>query len=118
MRAVLLDNIGRSSIYSTMSIKAHLFNCNFNNKADKKVGVQNMAIIDKKRSSNRLIVGDFFPGDNSVVCLSPAKMAELQLSRGDTVLLTGDKGKDTLCIAFSNDNTKNEDIQMNKVAFT
>ena len=113
---MLLDNIGRSSIYSTLSIKAHLFNSDLK-KTEKEVDLYKMAIIDKNReASNRLVVKDAFPGgDNSVVCLSPAKMAELQLSRGDTVLLKGEKGKDTLCIALSSNNTEDSNIRMNKV---
>ena len=45
-----------------------------------------------KRSPNRLIVDEAHgEGDNSVVMLSPAKMEELQLFRGDTVLIKGKK---------------------------
>jgi len=50
------------------------------------------AIMDKKKAPNRLVVDDALNDDNSVVCLSPAKMEELQLFRGDTVLLKGKKG--------------------------
>jgi transitional endoplasmic reticulum ATPase len=39
------------------------------------------------------VVDDALNDDNSVVCLSAAKMEELQLFRGDTVLL---KGKSSL----------------------
>lgn len=51
----------------------------------------------KKRSPNRLIVDDVAgvvenqDGDNSCVLLSLAKMEELQLFRGDTVLIKGKK---------------------------
>ena len=41
--------------------------------------------------------------DNSVVALSPAKMEELQLFRGDTVLVKGKKRKDTVCIVLADD---------------
>ena len=41
---------------------------------------------------NTLVVVDDATNDNSVVFLSKAKMDELQLSRGDTVLLKGKKG--------------------------
>ena len=50
--------------------------------------------MDRKKAPNRLVVDDALSDDNSVVTLSPAKMEELQLFRGDTVLLKGKKGKD------------------------
>mmetsp|Transcript_6325 Transcript_6325/g.8834 ORF Transcript_6325/g.8834 Transcript_6325/m.8834 type:complete len:814 (-) Transcript_6325:131-2572(-) len=82
--------------------------------ADKKAEI-NTAIMDKKKAPNRLVVDDALNDDNSVVCLSPAKMEELQLFRGDTVLLKGKKGKDTVCIVLSNDDTDDANIRMNKV---
>ena len=72
--------------------------------------------MDKKKAPNRLVVDDALNDDNSVVCLSPAKMEELQLFRGDTVLLKGKKGKDTVCIVLSSDDTEDANIRMNKVA--
>jgi len=64
----------------------------------------------KKRSPNRLIVDDVTEvvqgeGDNSCILLSPAKMEELQLFRGDSVLIKGKKRHETVCIA----------LQMNKL---
>lgn len=82
--------------------------------ADKKAEI-NTAIMDKKKAPNRLVVDDALNDDNSVVCLSPAKMEELQLFRGDTVLLKGKKGKDTVCIVLSSDDTEDANIRMNKV---
>jgi transitional endoplasmic reticulum ATPase len=76
----------------------------------------NTAIMDKKKSPNRLVVDDALNDDNSVVCLSPAKMEELQLFRGDTVLLKGKKGRDTVCIVLSSDDTEESNIRMNKVS--
>lgn len=75
----------------------------------------NTAIMDKKKAPNRLVVDDAVNDDNSVVSLSPAKMEELQLFRGDTVLLKGKKGKDTVCIVLSSDDTDDANIRMNKV---
>ena len=75
----------------------------------------NTAIMDKKKAPNRLIVDDAQNDDNSVVTLSPAKMEELQLVRGDTVLLKGKKGKDTVCIVLSSEDTDDANIRMNKV---
>jgi transitional endoplasmic reticulum ATPase len=77
----------------------------------------NTGIMDKKKAPNRLVVDDALSDDNSVVSLSPAKMEELQLFRGDTVLLKGKKGKDTICIVLSNDETDDANIRMNKVIF-
>ncbi|KAK4362493.1 hypothetical protein RND71_017734 [Anisodus tanguticus] len=45
------------------------------------------AILERKKSPNRLIVDESINDDNSVVSMHPAKMEELQLFRGDTVLL-------------------------------
>lgn len=45
------------------------------------------AILERKKSPNRLIVDEAINDDNSVVSMHPAKMDELQLFRGDTVLL-------------------------------
>lgn len=73
------------------------------------------AILGKKRSPNRLIVDEARNDDNSVVCLSPAKMEELQLFRGDTVLIKGKKGRDTVCIVLADDETEDVNIRMNKV---
>lgn len=75
----------------------------------------NTGIMDRKKAPNRLVVDDALTDDNSVVTLSPAKMEELQLFRGDTVLLKGKKGKDTICIVLSNDETDDANIRMNKV---
>lgn len=48
---------------------------------------------EKKRSPNRLIVDEATNDDNSVIGLSAAKMEELSLFRGDTVLVKGKKGE-------------------------
>jgi transitional endoplasmic reticulum ATPase len=71
--------------------------------------------MDKKKAPNRLIVDDTSNDDNSVVTLSPAKMEELQLFRGDTVLLKGKKGRDTLAAVLSSEDTDDGSIRMNKV---
>jgi len=78
----------------------------------------NTGIMDKKKAPNRLIVDDATNDDNSVVSLSQAKMDELQLFRGDTILLKGKKGKDTVCIVLSDDKTEDGNIRMNKVRET
>ena len=45
------------------------------------------AILERKKSPNRLIVDDAVNDDNSVVTLNIKTMETLQLFRGDTVLL-------------------------------
>jgi Cell division protein 48 (CDC48), N-terminal domain len=75
-------------------------------------------IMDKKKAPNRLIVDEARNDDNSVVSLSAAKMEELQLFRGDTVLLKGKKGHDTVCIVLADDDTADANIRMNKVVTT
>jgi len=73
-------------------------------------------IMDRKRSPNRLLVNDTTNDDNSVVVLSQKKMNELNLFRGDSVLIKGKKGKDTICIVLSDPNiTDDATICMNKV---
>ena len=44
-----------------------------------------------------------------------AKMGELQLFRGDTVLLKGKKRKESVCIVLSDDTVGDEKIRMNRV---
>lgn len=45
------------------------------------------AILERKKSPNRLIVDEATNDDNSVVGLHPETMEKLQLFRGDTILL-------------------------------
>ena len=52
--------------------------------------------------------------DNSVVALAPAKMDQLQLFRGDNVLLKGKKRKDTVCIVLSDPDLEESKVRMNK----
>jgi len=71
---------------------------------------------EKKRSPNRLIVDEAHgEGDNSVVMMSTAKMDELGLFRGDSVLLKGKKKRETVCVAIMDDDTDDGKIRMNKV---
>lgn len=43
------------------------------------------------------------------------KMDELQLFRGDTVLIKGKKRRDTVCIALTDDTVADDRIRMNRV---
>ena len=56
------------------------------------------AILRTKSKPNRLMVEEAVNDDNSVVALSQDKMDELQLFRGDTVLLKGKRRKETVTI--------------------
>ncbi|EPT24478.1 transitional endoplasmic reticulum ATPase, putative, partial [Toxoplasma gondii ME49] len=69
----------------------------------------------KKRSPNRLIVEEAINDDNSVVALNPAKMEELQIFRGDTVLLKGKMRHDTVCVVLADQDLDEGKIRLNKV---
>ena len=56
------------------------------------------AILRTKSRPNRLLVEEAVNDDNSVVALSQEKMDELQLFRGDTVLLKGKRRKEAVCV--------------------
>ena len=73
------------------------------------------AILKKKERPKRLIVEETANDDHSCVSLSQAKMEELGLFRGDTVLLKGKKRKETVCIALSDETVSNEKVRMNRV---
>lgn len=45
------------------------------------------AILERKKSPNRLIVDEVINDDNSVISMHPATMEKLQFFRGDTVLV-------------------------------
>ena len=72
------------------------------------------AILRSKSKPNRLIVEDAINDDNSVISLSQAKMDELQLFRGDTVLVKGKKRKDTVCIALLDESCADDKVRMNR----
>ncbi|XP_014239202.1 transitional endoplasmic reticulum ATPase TER94-like [Cimex lectularius] len=82
---------------------------------DKNVDELATAILKRKERPNRLIVEEAVSDDNSVICLSQAKMDELQLFRGDTVLLKGKRRKETVCIVLSDETCPDEKIRMNRV---
>uniref|UniRef100_A0A6G1SCA8 vesicle-fusing ATPase n=2 Tax=Aceria tosichella TaxID=561515 RepID=A0A6G1SCA8_9ACAR len=68
-----------------------------------------------RNKPNRLIVEEADGNDdNSVVALSQAKMDELELFRGDTVIIKGPKRRETVCIVLIEENTANERIRMNR----
>eukprot|EP00242_Pyramimonas_sp_CCMP2087_P002073 CAMPEP_0198232326 /NCGR_PEP_ID=MMETSP1445-20131203/115671_1 /TAXON_ID=36898 /ORGANISM="Pyramimonas sp., Strain CCMP2087" /LENGTH=814 /DNA_ID=CAMNT_0043912991 /DNA_START=158 /DNA_END=2602 /DNA_ORIENTATION=+ len=73
------------------------------------------AILERKKAPNRLIVDESVNDDNSVIALNLKTMEELQLFRGDTVLIKGKKRKDTVCIVLGDDTCEESKIRMNKV---
>ncbi|KAK5986989.1 Transitional endoplasmic reticulum ATPase protein, partial [Trichostrongylus colubriformis] len=73
------------------------------------------AILKDKVKPNRLIVDQSDKDDNSIIALSQAKMDELALFRGDTVVLKGKKRKETVAIVLADDNCSNDKIRMNRV---
>lgn len=73
------------------------------------------AILKNKAKPNRLLVEEAINDDNSVVSMSQAKMEELQLFRGDTVLIKGKKRRDTVCIVLSDESVPDDRIRMNRV---
>ena len=75
-------------------------------------------LATKKRSPNRLVVDEATNDDNSVVALSMEKMEELQLFRGDTVLIKGKRGKDSVCIVLADEQCEGGNIRMNKVSLS
>lgn len=64
---------------------------------------------------NKLMVDDTVNDDNSVVILSSKRMEELELFKGDTVLLKGKKNRSTVCIVLGEDEGCDDNsIRMNK----
>lgn len=70
---------------------------------------------EKKRSPNRLVVDDIDKDDSSVIYLNPEKLTELNIFRGDSVLLKGKRGKTTICVALDDENVEMGKIRMHKV---
>jgi len=83
--------------------------------ADGKGADLTTAILKKKDKPNRLIVEEAPTDDNSVVALSQAKMDELDIFRGDTVLLKGKRRRETVCIVLSDEKCPGDKIMMNRV---
>lgn len=73
--------------------------------------------MDRKRAPNRLVVDESTNDDNSVVSLSEAKLAELELFKGDTVLLKGKRGHESVAVVLVDEDCDDGTIRMNKVRF-
>ena len=73
------------------------------------------SIFDKKRKPYRLVVDQPDHGaDNSVVYLHPSKLSELQLFRGDAVLLKGRLHHTTVAIALADDTCDVSRVKINR----
>lgn len=72
-------------------------------------------LSEKNEHSNNLIITDDANGDNSIVLISQQKMDQLQLFRGDTVLLKGRKRRETICYVLPDDVCPNDCVKMNIV---
>jgi len=82
--------------------------------ADRKAD-PNTAILERKRGPNRLIVEEAVNDDNSVAVMTQAKMDELRIMRGDTILIKGKKRHDTVAIALIDNDLEDGKIRLNKV---
>ena len=88
----------------------------FMNDRDDEVNKKETVPREMKRAPNRLMVEESHgDGDNSVVMMSEAKMNELGLFRGDTVLIKGKRKRETVCVAIMNEDTEDHKIRINKV---
>ncbi|XP_017281180.1 zgc:136908 [Kryptolebias marmoratus] len=73
------------------------------------------AILKQKQRPNRLVVDEALNEDSSIVSLPQNKTEELQLFRGDTVVLKGRKRRQTVCIVLTDDTCGEGRIRMNRV---
>ncbi|XP_050228443.1 cell division cycle protein 48 homolog [Mercurialis annua] len=73
------------------------------------------AILERKKSPNRLVVDESINDDNSIISLHPHTMDTLQFFLGDTILIKGKKRKDAICIAHADESCEGSKIRMNKV---
>ena len=67
------------------------------------------------QTKNRLLVDEAINDDNSVITLNPATMEQLDIFRGDNLLIKGKKRRDTVCTALADDRCDQSKILMNKV---
>ncbi|CAK7345808.1 unnamed protein product [Dovyalis caffra] len=73
------------------------------------------SIIERKKAPNRFLVDEAINDDNSVITLNPTTMEQLQIFRGDTLLIKGKNRKDTVFIALADDRCEQNKILTNKV---
>lgn len=81
----------------------------------KKVKAAPKSLFDKKRKPYRLVVDQPDHGaDNSVVYLHPEKLTELQLFRGDAVLLKGRLHHTTVAIVLADETCDKSRVKINR----
>lgn len=73
------------------------------------------AINISKKAPYRLIVDEAINDDNSVIGLHPDKMEELELFRGEIVILKGKRRRDTLALCLADDTCDVAKVRMNSV---
>jgi hypothetical protein len=67
-----------------------------------------------RRPHARLLIVSGLLADNSVVALNTATMEELNLFRGDTVILKGKRRKETVCIVLADDTCEAAKVRLNR----
>jgi transitional endoplasmic reticulum ATPase len=72
------------------------------------------AILNSKKSANKLTCDDAPDSDSSTVRISADKMGELDIMEGDPVLLVGKRRHTTCCVAVAQDGLDNGKICMSK----
>ncbi|KAH7821528.1 p97C [Monocercomonoides exilis] len=74
---------------------------------------------ERKRKPNRLVVDDNTAQDDStIVVINEKAMTELNIFKGDPVLLKGKKRAETVCVAIPDANCPEGTIKMNRVVRT
>jgi len=66
------------------------------------------AILERKKSPNRLVVDEAINDENSVVALNSKTMETLQLFRGDTILIKGKRERIQFALFWSMIPVKNK----------
>jgi len=75
-----------------------------------------IALLKSKKKPNKLMVDECGENDdNTIVSLNAQTMDDLELFRGDTVLIKGKKRHETVCIVLAEDECDVNKIRMNKV---
>jgi transitional endoplasmic reticulum ATPase len=74
---------------------------------------------EHKRKPNRLVVDEAHGNDDpTIVAINTQGMNELNIFKGDPVLLKGKRKKETVCVAIPDDGCPVGTIRMNKVVRT
>jgi transitional endoplasmic reticulum ATPase len=71
-------------------------------------------LTQPKISLYKLMVDDSINDDNSIVVMSNKRMEQLELFRGDNLLLKGKKNRTTMCVVLGDDNIDENSICMGK----